>query len=90
MDENKDKTEEELFEENTATFFGIMGELKEKKNKSIWWTFYTPFFYKLSESIHMETYCKYITQVGKPDAAQWLRDNEEKVNAFDKWLKSQE
>tara|TARA_R100000935_G_scaffold15425_1_gene30764 strand:- start:39070 stop:40089 length:1020 start_codon:yes stop_codon:yes gene_type:complete len=87
-EENKGKTDDELFIENTESFFTVMGELKKKRNKEIWWTFYTPFFYDLAKSNHMTTYCKYISQIGNENSVAWLNENGEKLDDFDAWLKN--
>ncbi len=88
LEENKGKTEDEMFLKNTESFFKILGELKEIKNKEIWWTFYTSFFYDLAKSKHLETYCNYITQSGNDNSKKWLTDNENRLVDFDEWLKS--
>lgn len=87
-EENKDKTDDEMFVENTDSFFTMMGELNENgdKGKTLWWTFYTPFFYDLAKSEHMEAYCKYISQSGNESSQQWLSDNGDKLDALDSWL----
>ncbi len=87
-EENEGKTEDEMFVENTESFFKILGELKKKKNKEIWWTFYTTFFYDLAKSEHIETYCKYISQSSNENSKKWLAKNTEKLDTFDVWLKS--
>lgn len=89
LEKNEGKSDDEMFVENTESFFKVLGELKEKKNKEIWWTFYTAFFYDLAKSEHLETYCKYITQNVNENAQQWLTDNEEKLADFDTWLKTE-
>lgn len=89
IEENKGKSEDELFIENTESFFKVLGELKKDKNKEIWWTFYTTFYYKLTQSEHLETYCKYITQCKNENSRTWVNANEEKIAAFDKWLKNE-
>ncbi|WP_396601422.1 tetratricopeptide repeat protein [Algibacter sp. R77976] len=86
LEENKGKTEDEMFMENTDSFFTVLGELKKKKHKGIWWTFYTTFFYELAKSEHIETYCQYISQSGNKDSRAWLQNNEKKLNAFGNWL----
>lgn len=86
IEENEGKTEDEMFVENTESFFKVLGELRKKKNKEIWWTFYTDFFYDLAKSDHIETYCKYITQSVNENSKKWLSENENKLNDFDKWL----
>lgn len=89
IEENKDKSDDELFVENTDSFFTIMGELNKEEYKDIWWTFYTPFFYELAKSEHIEAYCKYITQGSNENSAKWLNDNEDKFNAFGAWLQEE-
>jgi len=87
LEENEGKTNDEMFVENTESFFKVLGELKKEKNKEIWWTFYTTFFYDLAKSDQLETYCKYITQSGNENSKKWLADNENKLTSFDNWLK---
>ncbi|WP_324025290.1 tetratricopeptide repeat protein [Maribacter sp. BPC-D8] len=87
IEENKDKTDEEMFKENTESFFKILGELKEDSNKNIWWTFYVPFFYDLAKSDHLETYCQYISQIKNQESLKWLAVNENKLREFDAWLR---
>lgn len=87
LDENKGKTEDELFIENTTAFFKILGELKKKKNKGLWWEFYIPFFYDLAKSEHIDTYCYYISQSANLNARDWIAKNKSELEKFDKWLK---
>lgn len=87
LEKNEGKTEDEMFVENTQSFFKILGELKKKKNTGIWWEFYVPFFYDLAKSDHIETYCKYISQHSNEDSYTWLGENEKKLIDFDDWLK---
>lgn len=86
LEENVGKTDDEMFIENTDSFFTVMGELKKKKHKGIWWTFYTTFFYELAKSNHLPTYCHYINQSGNKDSRKWIQDNQEQLNAFGDWL----
>ncbi|MDF0709117.1 tetratricopeptide repeat protein [Flagellimonas okinawensis] len=88
LEENEGKTDDEMFVQNTEKFFKILGELKKKKDKEIWWTFYTPFFYDIANSKHLETYCKYISQIGDENSKRWIAENESQLNEFDQWLKT--
>ncbi|WP_411768380.1 tetratricopeptide repeat protein [Winogradskyella sp. A3E31] len=88
LEENEGKSDDEMFVENTEKFFKVLGELKKKKNKEIWWTFYTTFFYDLAKSEHLETYCKYITQIGNENSKNWIAENTDALNKFDEWLKN--
>jgi len=86
-EENKNKSEDQLFIENTKSLFNILGELKKKKNKGLWWDFYIPFFNDLANSDHITTYCYYITQSSKDKSLEWLKNNNPKIVLFDQWLK---
>ena len=88
LEENEGKSDDDMFIENTESFFKVLGELKKDENKEIWWTFYTPFFYDIAKSDHLETYCKYISQVENESSKKWLSDNNEKLSEFDNWLKN--
>lgn len=88
LEENEGKSDDEMFVENTEKFFKVLGELKKKKSKEIWWTFYTTFFYDLAKSEHLEAYCKYITQIGNENSKKWLEENTDALNEFEKWLKN--
>jgi tetratricopeptide (TPR) repeat protein len=88
FDENKNKTEEELFINNTKSFFTVLGE--SKKSNNIWWDFYTPFFYKLAQTNHIETFCYYIIQSSNDKAIEWIDENSEKIEQFDNWLSEEE
>ena len=86
LEENKDKTDNELFFENTESIFKILGELDDKSEESIWWTFYVDFFYTLAESKHLRTYCNYISQSSDPLAIEWLEENRAQLIEFDNWV----
>jgi len=85
-DENKDKSDQELFNENTTTVFTILSELNKDK-KGIWWDLYVNFYASLIESENIEAYCNFICQSNKGDATKWMGENEEKMNKFFTWLK---
>lgn len=89
LEENKNKTEDELFIENTEKLFNLLGELNKDTNDDIWSTFYIPFYYDLAKSDHLETYCRYITQIGNENSLQWLNENQEKITEFSTWLNSE-
>lgn len=88
-EENKDKSVQELFIDNTNSIFSILGELNEGNSKDIWSTFYVPFFYDLAESEHLESYCNYITQASSEEAKLWVEENTEKINALNNWINPQ-
>lgn len=89
LEENKNKTEEELFIENTKMFFITLGQLKDNdKNKSnIWWDLYIPFFFDLAQSEYMDVFCYFISISSNDNAKKWLIENEDKLTRFGEWIK---
>lgn len=87
--ENIAKDKEELFEENTKTFFSVLGNIDKLEHDDIWDTFYIPFYLDLSKSSHIETYCRYITQAESDISKNWLENNNNKLDEFDKWLRNE-
>ncbi len=88
IEENKGKTEEELFKENTKSFFITLGEIKKKKNKGLWWDRYVPFFNDIAQSEHMDAYCNYISQSSNVKSQEWLQNNSDKLEQFGEWLRT--
>ena len=43
LEENEGKSDDQMFIENTTSFFKILGEHKTKENTGFWWDFYVPF-----------------------------------------------
>jgi len=86
IEENEGKSKEELFISNTESFFNILGELKKKKNKGLWWDFYIPLYSELATTKHLETYCYYIMQSNNEVALDWLKSNGERIEGFNEWL----
>ncbi len=85
IETNKDKSEEELFVENTKTFFDMLGNKNDEKKYGIWWNLYIPFFNELAKSDYLETYCYYISQSSNEKAAEWVEEHDEEVEEFLKW-----
>ncbi len=85
-DENKNKTDMELFVETTKSFFSILGELK-KDNTGFWWDFYVTKFYDLVQSDNYEAFCYYISQsTNSDDINNWISHNSDKMQKFKDWL----
>lgn len=78
------KTDEEIFRDNTQTFFSFL-DAKNQKD-TIWWNFYSPFFNQLGQSEHIDTFCYWISQKSNENAAKWIEQNPEKVLEFKKWV----
>ena len=85
LEENEKKSDEQMFVENSDSFFKILGEL-EKKNRGFWWKFYIDFFNDLSKAKHTEALCYYISQSADKEVVKtWLGDNKSKVKDFSDW-----
>lgn len=83
---NKGKSESQLFIENSSSLFIILGELKKDK-KGFWWDFYVDYFYTLASTKHTEAFCYYITQSKEEVYAEWLKTNLPNLEAFSEWYK---
>jgi tetratricopeptide (TPR) repeat protein len=85
LEKNENKTEYELFSDNTKSFFSVLGELK-KDNKGFWWNYYVDFFYTLTNDKHNEAFSYYISQSKNDEKINsWLKSNKNKVDALSKW-----
>ena len=87
LEKNKDKSKDELFIENTTSFFTTLGDTN-KETDGLWKGFYIPFFYTLAQSEHIETFCHYVQQSKNENSVAWLKENEQKINAMFSWLNS--
>ncbi len=87
-EENNDKSAEELFFENTKSFFTILGELNEKKKrKDFWEDFYVSHFYRLIEDGHCEALSYYVQMSSEEKPIMlWLELNGKKIEEFDDWF----
>lgn len=86
IEKNENKTEYELFADNTKSFFSVLGELK-KDNRGFWWNYYVDFFYAMTNDNHIETFSYYINQSKEDEKiSSWLKNNKDKVDAFSKWF----
>jgi tetratricopeptide (TPR) repeat protein len=85
IEENLNKSEEDMFCQNTASFFKMLGELKKDK-KGFWWDFYVTFFNDMALAKHTDAFCYYIIQSKeKGTIEQWFEENKDKLNAFSDW-----
>ncbi len=87
-EENKGKSKQQLFFENSESLFKLLGELNESgKKKGFWWEFYVPFFNEMAENEHVEAMCYYIQIPEENETVnKWLDDNFKKVEALGEWL----
>lgn len=81
-------SDEEHFINKTTEYFKILGEMKKKKNKGLWWEFYIPFFYDLANSGQIEAYCYYISQSGNSSAADWVDAHPGAIGNMNSWVAS--
>jgi thioredoxin-like negative regulator of GroEL len=81
---NKNKTAQQLFIENTNSFFTILGEMK-KNRKGFWWNFYVDYFYTIAQNDHTEALCYYIIQSKDNTYTEWMQTNLPKMEAFSEW-----
>jgi hypothetical protein len=86
-EENKDKTEMQLFVENNKSIFSILGELNNKKN-SFWWDFYAERLNNLEKTDNYEAFSYYISQSKNDETVNnWIAENSSKIYKFEDWMK---
>jgi tetratricopeptide (TPR) repeat protein len=65
-----------------STAFGIM-----PRDKYYFWYSYADYFSKLSQTDKFETFVRVISQSTLPENAKWVKDNADKVSAYEAWAK---
>lgn len=86
-EKNADKTEEQVFVQNTESLFGMLGGLQKDK-KGFWWDFYVRFYNDMNEEKHVEALCYFISQTKEKNAPvqAWLQANQSKVERLMYWV----
>lgn len=85
-EKNKDKTANELFADNTSSFFSFLASMK-KNNKGFWWDYYVDFYSEMYNEKHVEAFSYYISQSKEDEAInKWFVDNKAKVDALSNWV----
>lgn len=87
-DSTLEKTPQAQFIANTKNLFETLAENAKNDKKGIYWEMYVPFFKKIVESDHFETYCYYIMSRADEVAAQWVEDNKDKISELAEWFQS--
>ncbi|MBN2396495.1 MAG: tetratricopeptide repeat protein [Candidatus Atribacteria bacterium] len=85
LEENKDKSDQELFAENNDGLFKILGELK-KDNSGFWWDFYVPFFYELANENLTKPFSYYISLSKGEEINKWIESNNDEFEKFKNWV----
>lgn len=85
LEENKEKSDIELFAENNEALFKILGELK-KDNTGFWWDFYVPFFYKMANENFTKPFSYYISLSKGEEINKWIEDNNVEFEKFKNWV----
>jgi len=79
------KTSEQLFYENTTSFFNILGELKEDQ-QDFWWRYYVEFFHEMTLDKNVEAFSYYI---GQSDASKaWVKEHPDQVEQLTHWYQN--
>lgn len=85
IEENKGKSDLELFAENNDGLFRILGELK-KDNSGFWWDFYVPFYYEMATNDLTKAFSYYISLSNGEEADKWIEDNNAEFEKFKNWI----
>lgn len=85
-EENKNKSELELFAETTNKFFSVLGELKNEKT-GFWWDFYVTKLYDLVQTNNDTAFSYHISQSNDSEiVTKWMTDNANKMQSFSNWM----
>ncbi len=82
---SEDKTDYENFKSRVDNFLLVMAN-EEGKRDDVYSIYYIDTLLEIRNSEHFETYLRYISGTYIEESKDWLENNEEKVNAFFKWL----
>jgi tetratricopeptide (TPR) repeat protein len=86
-EKNKNKTQGELFVEESQMFFELTGgEKVKKKDRHLWNQMYTPLFAKIAKTDHIHAFCYYISQSSSEESTLWLKNNKGRLEQFGLWL----
>lgn len=73
----------------TRILFDILAKVDKEGRDDQWTNYYIPFFVRIAQSDHFETFVHYQLQSIEPESARWLNDHTESVEAFFSWLDEQ-
>jgi tetratricopeptide (TPR) repeat protein len=88
-EKNKGKTPIQLLVGQFETFFAIMSERSDQKDRSKFtWKVYMPYFAEMKRRNFVEPFVYYITQSdGNEETLKWLASNKSRVGDFLAWSK---
>lgn len=70
----------DLLAAQLKSVFCALGTAKDKY-------YFADYFYKLSQTDNLPTYARVISQKAYPENAKWVKDNADKVAAYEAWVK---
>ena len=76
----------DAFTRNTQSLITVLEETADKGRDEIWWNLYIPTLQEIATSGHLEAYCHYIRLGNEEESVKWLEENEDKLDAFIKWI----
>jgi tetratricopeptide (TPR) repeat protein len=87
-DDDKGKSDTQLFAEGVSSIFAITVESKDLKNFFVG-KYYVPYLQSMKAGGHQEAFAYLVLQQGgNADAAKWVASNPDKVAAYYSWAKS--
>jgi len=86
IEKNKNKSDLELFQDQTKALFQLLSDSKKDK-KGFWWDLYVDRFGDLLKSGNLEIFSYYISQSSKKsNAADWLKGHEAELEKLNDWI----
>ena len=86
--ESEEVNEFELFKTVNLEVMKVLERESLNPNEGILWTFYIPFFSRISHSDYYEAYCRYISVSYYPESFEWWGNNTEAALNFIMWFEN--
>lgn len=81
-----DMDEFTLFKTVNKAFIGELEKESLNNKEGILWTFYVPFFSRISDSNYYDTFCRYISVSYYPESLEWWQQNPDAAVNFVIWF----
>ena len=75
-----------LFKTVNKAFISELEKESMENKEGILWTFYVPFFSRISDSNYYETFCRYISVSYYPESLEWWQQNPDAAVNFVIWF----
>lgn len=87
LSQTQDKDNEFIvFKTVNSKIMEVLDKESESPQEGIFWTFYVPFFSRISDSSYYDTFCRYISVSYFPESLEWWEQNLSDAIGFVTWF----